>query len=428
MNDNTVSPNPQEDIPSPFAGREDALAKLHHFLASSARSSAFTFLGRRRIGKTSLLQHFAQDESSTFIAVYFPLKDILLRNEQHWLRALSQSLLDTLNTHGYVIDDSNEPPYDDAKLSIWFSEECLPKVFSTIRHQCQLVLLIDDVDAFLRAATALDEQFQSSVDILDYLHYLLHPQLSIVVTIDLSYENELGKFRQLVNREHLYRLSRLSPDETAKAINQYIFKQLHADAVTTIYRETGGEPAFIHHFGNILAGVTEDVVITEEYVKRILPDAYSACKQDVIPIATSITHNEPWVLNGISNLLYSHPLRPVDTLSLERWLVQTDRPLDTTTINSAFRSLEYADLVKGTTSDMQIAAGVIHKWTLEMYRPNQSQIIELPTEEPPISRRAIVVVLLVIILVVLSIISLSGTTNNATTNTPIPTAPLSTEK
>jgi len=75
------------------------------------------------------------------------------------------------------------------------------------------------------------------------------------------------------------------------------------------------------------------------------------------------------VLTAISGLTYDDPLTSAAPSAIQTWLVETDYPLETTSIRSAIRGLEYAQLVETNEGKLRISSSLFQRWLLENARP-----------------------------------------------------------
>ena len=409
----------------PFAGRESALAFLQQQLANPANLQAITFLGRRRIGKTMLLQHLAKGIHPTFLGVYVPLQHTPLHDDDAWVYALAQITINAVKAQGYVVGELVQPEETTA-LRDWFSEIGLPALFRAIRpsHR-RLILLLDDLHLLDQPATAAGT-LPNRPNLLVYLHSLLHAQLGIVATLDLIYENRLERFYPLVNPSRLHRLTQLSPTAAAEVFTNTIGGNCQATdaALAAIYRQTGGEPALLQRFRFYLQELGKETVTPAE-IKAAIPMVYTACAEELDLLWNLLNRNEQQVLLAIGNLRYDDPLRPVDTDAIAGWLIKSDQQADTITINAAIRSLEYYGLVEGGAADAKIAAGLLHKWLLEKAGIDSGQD-QVTTGTFDNWQLWLIGILLIAAITLLTIIGLADLTEGIAANTPVPTVPIPT--
>jgi len=128
------------------------------------------------------------------------------------------------------------------------------------------------------------------------------------------------------------------------------------------------------------------------------------------------------VLTAASQLLYTDPLRAIQSAEIEVWLVETDYPLDTTAINAAVRSLEYRDHITLAPDGLTINSGLWQMWLLEHARlPGHTTRPGLP------SNRRILLALVAVALLALLIVALAASAPDAPPELPaVPTVTLAT--
>lgn len=349
---------PNTGIPV-FAGRTQAFLQLQNHLNNPHQHSAFTFVGRRRIGKTALLHQLAVQGHSPTIGIYAAL-DQYPTDANLWLYTLVTSLISTLEANGYPpLDEPGDPPQETDALREWLATRYLPLTLRRIRPYHRLLLLMDDLQ-YLH--TAIMEGHLPE-DLPAYLHGLLQPEFDIVLTVDLEFEQLIETFTPLINKAALYRLSRLPQDEHDTL---YLPLGIYDDTVLRgLYRATGGEPVLASRFGARLYEQQSNQEISSKTVQQVTPMVYNQSEADCLLLWHNLDRDAQLVLTAISSLLYQDSIRPIDTMRIEQWMVETDYLLDATTINAAIRTLEYHELVSGTASDIRINAGIVQKWLLE---------------------------------------------------------------
>ena len=413
-----------EEILPLFAGRERAFSHLQHHLSNPTNTGAVTFLGRRLIGKTSLLKQLAADPSQPLIGVYVSMRQAPLDDELAWLNSLADSLLNAVQAAGYNPRSVDDPPTEVVALREWIKEQLLPSLFKAIRKQRLLALLLDDVELLMHASSATGELAMRQ-DAFAYLHSLLHAQLGIAVSIDLAYEDELDMFYPLLDPAGVYRLSRL-PEETSSVLLQGAAGNTHTiteDTISAIHRASGGEPFLLQHFVSHLDDLGEDTINTKT-IKAITSAVHTESVDEFQLIWDILNQNEQFVLTALGNLLYKDPLKSVDAAAIEAWLVKTDYPMDDTTISAAIRGLEYKDLVAGRASSVSITSGLMQKWLLENADINAIQT-DMPKEVVNKRLAWLFIVVIVAMIMGLVLISQFDAPDNTQENTPVPTAPIS---
>lgn len=437
--------HPDDPALAAFAGREAAFARLHQHLTSPTHVEAVLFLGRRRIGKTALLRHVGAFFDETFIDVYVPLKQAVLENEDHWLLQLVQATGKALAARDFTLSRLPEAPDDPNRLRAWFAESYLHELLGILRYR-RLVLLLDDVEALIQAAH--DDRVPA--DHVAYLQGLLqrYRQLGIALTLDTQYETSIAALSPLVNAAETFRLTNLSQEESRRLLQKpitglYTVSDESADA---IYRATGGQPLLLQRAGyHLFERYTAQPLPptpsptgtsfgrprmergskdTLDEVKQVINQVYPESEAEFRATWQQTTRDERLVLTAMVSLLYDDPLEAIDTASIVGWLVETDYPLDTTAINAARRSLEYAEVVHSTQTGLAITAGMMQTWLLE-----NARLTDSPTEAPRPQAftwdwRWVIVVAILLVIGLLLAISLGSGGQPGVNSRPLPTVTL----
>lgn len=415
----------QADRPPIFAGRDDALARLHQHLSDASRRHAAVFIGRRRIGRTALLRYVLETSGSALIPVYVPLRQISLENERAWLHALRIALADALAERDYVLlhPPADPAPGDDVRA--WLTTAYLPEVYATIRPQRQLVLLLDDAEQ-LNAAV---QDARLPDDTFDWLHSLLSAQLDIALTLDLQAEQQLAQMQPLVVPRAAYRLGCLNNAASAAVIQALLAPaEITAEGMVLIQQMTGGEPALLQQTGQALAARCEgQQTIDTDDVKAVRPGVYTESDAFFQLMWKLLSRDERLVLTALSSLLYDDPLRDINTAAIEGWLVETDYPLDLTAINAAVRGLEYKEIVEGAAAHVVINAGLLQKWLLENARlggdPAQSNRRGAASRPPWVMIVVLVVIVIAVVVLAVSVLT-SDNQDDSSNQSPVPTVTL----
>lgn len=392
MDEETVTPtptnpfDPQHPAP-PFAGRDAALVRLHQAVTAPESVEALVFMGRRRIGKTALLNQFDAAFDELLLGVLLPLDTAPLHSETAWLRSIYEAVFDTLVRRGFSPERLPQIPENLGRIGAyaddwraWLVDEAIPEIAKVIRAARRIVLLMDDAGYLLDAI----EKGTLPADHGAFLARLLHPQLRIVLTADEDDEAPLEKLSPLINAMHTTRLGLLSRDGVAAVL---AFAQLdgetHADEV---YDATGGLPELVRRAGYHLyeQGTEADKKPT---IKDVLTQVYADGEATFRQIWDGLNRGERLVLTAIASLLYADPLRAITQDRIEAWLVETDYPLDLTTVQATVRGLEYREVIRherpSTESGAQnhpgglrLTAGLMQRWLLENARLN------MPADKP----------------------------------------------
>lgn len=429
---------------APFAGRKMAFSRLYHQLTDPARDHALAFLGRRHIGKTALLYAFDSTFSDSFVGAYVPLREVSLDNETDFVLSLAQAATAALLERGFTLSRLNEmePPGDQVR--VWLETVFLPGILGAIRSQRQLVFLLDDADRLLPAVKGrlLPE------DMFAYLHDLMlhHSQIGFTLTLDAEAEHEVPLMQPLINLNDMYRLTNLSDDETRWLLQDPAqgYYTVPDDCSWAVYKATGGAPSLVEQFGYQLFRrwqLYPDLnVVTLEDIKALTPKVYSYGEDDYRHLWGRLSLNERLVLTASSGLLYDDPLGHIDAAAIEGWLVETDYPMDITSINAALRSLEYREVVQATAEGLTLTAEMLQTWLLENARLGEraapvqtaAAVSAPPTkgDKPEPSRRPrllsliAVAAIIGIILAAIALVVLSNTPAGEVADNPQPTVTL----
>ena len=359
---------------APFAGRKVAFARLYQQLTDPARQSALVVLGGRHIGKTALLYAFGAAFSETVIGVYASMRDITLDSETDFILGLAQAATAALLDQGYALSrlSDMDPPGDQPRY--WLDNIFLPGAIATLHSLRQIVFLLDDADRLLPAIRGgLLPQ-----DTFAFLQQLMlrHPEIGFALTLDTEYEHDIPAMQPLVSLNDVYRLTNLDEDETRWLLQEPArgYYTVPDDCALLIQKSTGGAPALAQQFGYQLFRrwqVYPDLnVVTLEDVKALTPKIYAYGEDDYRYLWSRLTLNERLVLTAMSGLLYNDPLGRMDSGTIESWLVETDYPMDVTSINAALRSLEYREIVLAAADGLTLNAGMLQTWLLDNARLN----------------------------------------------------------
>ncbi|MFW5708977.1 MAG: hypothetical protein ACOCX5_02030 [Chloroflexota bacterium] len=416
----------------PFAGREGAFERIQQHLSDPTSIPVPVFMGRAHIGKTALLKQFAGPARPSFIGVYVALSGIQATTERDWIHLLTQTIAETLDANGFTLEsiqhtgaDAREAPRQ------WLTEIFLPAVFRVIHRYRRLILLLDD-------AHSIVDQAESLVNLLTAIR---QDQLAIVVTMDLD-EDALLAFAPLITREAVYRLTILSAQAATDVLSSLRveglpFHQIAAEVVEA----SGGEPAIIQRYGYYLHDYLEDNPYAEAQkpatrnkaqspVQAVTPAVYAEISPYFLSLWRSLTKDERLVLTGLSECLYSAPDRPVTTRTIEKWLIETDHPIDSTAINAALRSLEYRERVRGSAAEqLKINGGLFQKWLLENARLDGQPDTITSTVDDTRRDRFLLAALILILIFVVGMVIIASTVNNdggGGAQAPLPTAELPT--
>lgn len=403
---NPAQTNPyQNDVP-PLAPRRVALGRLRQQLEDPAHRTALLIYGRDRIGKTSFLRQAPAAFDANTVWVDLPLADTPVVDEADWLLTLAGAITDAVVQRNLAHHRlaTMQPPGDDPRG--WFGSVFLPEIFTILRGHRRLVLLLDDADRLLALIAAGTLPDDSAVFLADLL--MQFGQLGLVLTLDSTHEADIPRLRPLIRPDEAVRLTNLTPDECGWLLREPVAGRytVEPEAVAAVYQQTHGLPLLVQLYGGWLFERSLPVIatITLDDVRAVTPSVYLGAGPVLRREWEALALNERLVLTAASHLVYADPLRPLDAPHLQAWLVETDYPLDTTTINAALRSLTYHEWLVTRPEGVFIAGDLRQKWLLE-----HARLTELLPSTTPGRRWWLAVALLVV--VVLGVILLTRLSN-----------------
>ncbi len=406
----------ENDItPAPiFAGRATELNLLQQYVLDRPAPIALCFSGWHGTGKTALLRYAEGNLGEDVVAVYMALGDAASSSEDGLLRALAE--MTTAQMEAMSFNTTRLPQLPVAAVRQWLKDEYLPIAMQIIRRHRRIIWLFDDAEMLVEAIVrdALPMNFFS------YLHELLetYANLGIVLTIDAAQEINADAFSPIVTPNHLIRLNNLEFDASAELLRCY-HAGLPNSMAQTIHQAAGGYPLLLVRFGERLAQQGD---INSAAIRDIAQQVYDESDIDFRAMWQQLSRNERLVLTALSHLLYNNPKRALDAREVERWLIETDYPLDVPAIHAAIRSLEYREIVHGGQNALRLPTGLLQRWLLEHGRLDD---MTYPGKLPDRRRRifmllVIVLLALAIALVVASVSIQTGQSNH----TPAPTITL----
>lgn len=406
-------------VPSAFAGRTNAYSKINQHLTDTTATQAATITGRRRVGKSALLWHFAEFFPPTYVSVYVPLRATAPTDEAALVMALAEGIDAALAAEPRP-PMATLPPLPQPPTLAAFGTAYLPAALATLRGGQRLVLLLDDIDALLAPIDAGALPADLFVTVSGWIGR--HERLGMVVTLgDRAGDAALARLAPLVDLTTAYRLGVLTADEHALLLripDEYI---LTDEAVAAAYRATGGDPLLAQRVGHALYELGRET-IPADAVRAVLPGVVAAHHEAFRAAWGGLTLNERLVLTAISGLLYREPLAPITPERVNRWLATHGYPLDGTATRAALRGVEYAGLVRVVEDGVVVAAGLLQTWLLQHAQLDP----EAATGRSPVWRGALAgaVVMVLIVLGVVAGREAAVRRDVTTADTPPPTVTL----
>jgi energy-coupling factor transporter ATP-binding protein EcfA2 len=374
---NPYRPLPEDDVTlAPFTRLQGAFEHFYQQLASPNAPRRALLLGRRDSGKSTLLRHFHEIFDPSYIGAYLPLRLLTLASEDSWLRTMAASASAALVQAGLQPPETQAPEdVDGAALRAWFKDTFLRDLFAALWGK-RLVFLLDDAGTLL---TALKQE-RLPYDHLSFLNGLLteYAPLGIVLAVDSRYEASLASLAPLISLTDVYRLMNLDADASAALLRVPVdgVYHLNDEGVAAAYKATAGRPRLLQRYGFLLYKQWESVPavtrLTADDVKVVTSSVYAQSEDDFQTLWDDLSRNERLVLTALTHLAYADPLKPPAPADVETWLIESDYPLDRTSIHSALRGLEYDEIIAHERSGIVLNGGLLQTWLLEHVRLNDS--------------------------------------------------------
>lgn len=408
-----------------FVGRALELARLHQHLTDPANTHATVYLGRWRMGKTALLQHFDQFFDEHFIGIYIPLENVEFSDETHWLMDLMQAVQYYVKAQGYnPIANLNQADQENPdNLREWFKNVFLTDIYRVIRPQRRIALLLDDVQHLIHAV----QDKKLPPDTFDYLHHLMGAQLGIALTLPVDNEDLIPQLAPLSQLTDVKRLHNLSKTEVVQLFSEMI-PHITPDAPSLIYTLTGGDPYLVNRFGYHIYVHWENTsqAITIADIQKIRLKIQEEHHDDILAIWRSLSQNERLVLTALGDLYRQNPIRELTPKVIEAWLIDTDYPMDMMTINATIRSLDYREMITGRDGKVEFTGTLMRDWVIQhaSISPTKQSTITDNNEGLPRQLWMILGVIVVIVIIILFAISQSVNDTSNGLSTPVPTVTL----
>ncbi|MBL8134190.1 MAG: ATP-binding protein [Anaerolineae bacterium] len=360
--------DPARLIYAPFAGRQAAMARVGALVTKAGRPNGLLFIGWRGSGKTALLHAIASTMPDSFVGVIVPAGSPP-RDETSWLVSLAEAITAALVDANFTLSRLSqvEPPGDNPRR--WFEEVFLPPTLGALHPNRRMLLMLDDADRLIRAVR--DETLPA--DTFAFLSALLTrtPALHLILTLDEDHEGDIPLLAPLIGMTDVFRLEPLEPDDvrwllTAPVATEYAFLD---EAIKAALALTGSFPALAQRLGFHLyerwRSAPELGTIRAQDVRAVQPTLYLRSEDEHRAVWEHLTANEQIVLGALAGLHYDDPLRKATAETIQRWLVETDMPMDVTTIQAALRGLTYRHLLVSTPEGVSVRAGLFMTWLLE---------------------------------------------------------------
>lgn len=353
--------------PPLYVGHQALVTRVLQHVMNPLNRHALALTGQPGIGRTALLQHCARIFDSSVVVVSLSLNSIDFRDEAAWLHQLHEATMAALE--GLEVARSRldwvPAPADASALRDWLRNAFLPEYMRVIRSHRRLAWLFDDADALLQAI----ERGALPADHLEFLHTLLQaqPQASLVLALDIKYEERPDRLAPLVTPSSIQRIQRLNAGDSAELLRRIVpdLEDAHQGA---ILRQAGGYPRLLLRYAELARKVPANQRYGEEWLKPIHASVYQESSAEMRRLWQTLNRDERLVLTALASLLYEDPLRVPGVPEIDRWLVETDYPLDETAVGAALRALEYREMLRMQVGGVAFTVGMLQKWLLENAR------------------------------------------------------------
>jgi hypothetical protein len=266
-------------------------------------------------------------------------------------------------------------------------------------------------------------------DLGAYLRSLIGPQLGLVFTLDLAYEEQVTGLKLLGSPNHPFRLMNLTQPEVDNLMRSVFLDRITEAAIDLVFGNSGGEPAIIHQMARRLYENNQDVMMIDmPQVQAIIPALLDDFRAEFQLIWQRLPFEARQVLIAIVSLDYQNPMSIIAANSIETWLIQTDLPLEELEIAAALRSLEYNEII----TNMQ---GGVVAFTSRLFLRYVLQLADQETpatvitnknvpDSPALSRSMWVAVVILAALIILALAVSGGTIGGDAPKTAVPTVTL----
>ena len=384
----TASPNPYDPTqptadPALFYGQEAAFAFIRQQAFAERRPRAPLLIGRRGIGKTSILWQVPHRLDARTVAVYVDLDTIDLNDPDGsgelaglWI-ALSVAARRALDAAGVSIYRLPELPADGsadqsaAAIREWFTGEYLTIALSAMRQR-RLLFLFDNTGALLDRIGGQ----RGLPTVLDHLGELLmyDERIKCLFALDLADAERAERHALLSDPLLVYRVPYLADFEADALIREpVVFAYgLHSEAARAIRGLCGGFPYALHAVNRAIfdrsAARGHASAITVDDVLAVLPDAIRAIDPICAPEWALSAVTERRVLASLGALAESNAGRPITREVLYAHLVRvSEGMLDETSLIVSLRRLEYQDVIRAYPDRGYVFAVALQQQWLLLY-------------------------------------------------------------
>lgn len=343
--------NPLQSNPEYYYGREEAFAFFRQNLVGAAHKHALVLVGRRGLGKTSLLHQLPYQLDERYSLCIVSLGLIGLGDEHSFFAALVddiRSALEQAEASTYRLPEWPEDA-EPGELRDWFRDEYLEIALTALRTR-HLLLALDDAHLLLEAI----DHGALPADHLDYLLAVLlkYPRLDMLFTLDEAFEDRILSLELFRDPTLHFRLAELSLEDAERLVREPVQDVYHYEdgVIEQILALAGGHPFLLHSICRLLFRRSEERHHAGPVIENDLAavdDAVLDQGSDVLnPLWQAASQNERLVLTGMVRLSADHPDEGVAFGSLYDWINTSGYEMNKTKVAAALRSLDYKGLIR----------------------------------------------------------------------------------
>lgn len=351
MSENPYNPLQPTPDPTLFYGREDAIAFLQLHLSGRVTQRALVILGPYGIGKSSLLTQVPLVVDERYPSINIDLSTIELSSPVALVATLvdkTRALMSAIQASTYRLPAFPDPTDPQVDLLKWLADDFLDVVFSAIRRQRHLVIMLDNAHLLFDAIA----KRHFPADFMAYLQGLLdkYDQLDLLATIDITYEEEALKTAPFNETSLHFRLTLLPASAASQLITEPVTEvyEYAPGALERVLEIAGGHPFHLQSICRLIYRRWEEArsitVIGLDDVESVYPAALDMAGETVNPLWEKLRQNEQIVLIAMLGLRKQD--RPIHVNDIEEWLRTTKFSLTGLQIAAALRGLEYWGLLQ----------------------------------------------------------------------------------
>ncbi|HVO72343.1 MAG TPA: hypothetical protein VMT24_19980 [Aggregatilineaceae bacterium] len=358
------------DDPTRFYGHEEVFAFFRQHLVGSALAHALVLIGRRGLGKSSVLLQLHYRIEDRYRPVIVNLGVMNLSSEESLIAGLVDEIhlaFQQAEISTFRLPEWPAPGEGEEALSLraWFRSDFVGGAVTALRMR-HLLLVFDDAHLLL---DAMDRGALPA----DWLHYLeelmkAHERLDMVLALDAAYEGRILGI-DLINDPTLhFRLAEMSLDAAERLVREPVegIIQYESGVVEQILALAGGHPFLLHSICRLLFRRSEErnhnTPITENDLTAVQDAALDQASDIFGPLWDGATPNERLTLMALVRLDEIEPGAPVSFEAIFGWLTGAGYAMTRTQLAAALRSLDYNGLVHASADQYTLPARLVAAW------------------------------------------------------------------